>query len=445
MLAPMRAVSLALALLIGPLLLTGCGDGDSDVPPTAPPAPTLMTRGGAAPSDDEPEEAGEAGSEQDAADAEASDTDAPDRAAGVPLEVGDEIPDGTPVELMPRRSEPLALGSPEYAIQAFLWWRPENAERDLLLAEDMGFGFVKQIFGWRDIEPEPGVFDWEKTDFIVGTALRYGGVDLIVRLDFQPDWARSGCSDQGPPNDLQDYANYVGKVAERYRGQIAAYQIWNEPNLAREWCDQSPDPAAYAEMLRVAYAAIKAADPAAYVISAGLTPTGSTPPVAMPDDQYLDRLYQAMGGDSEGYFDLLGVHAAGFAAPPEVSPDEAAASDAYGGERFFTFRRVEDLRAIQERYGDGETRVAILEMGWTSDQVNPSYKWHAVSEETKAEYLVRAYQYAEQNWSPWISIMSTIYLCDADWTQQNEQYWWCVNNPDGTPRPAFGALKAMPK
>lgn len=345
----------------------------------------------------------------------------------------------------PRRTEPITFGSPEYAVQAFLWWRPEIAEQDLLLAEDMGFGWVKQIFGWRDIEDQKGEFDWTRTDFIVDTALRYGGVNLLVRLDFQPEWARSGCTDQGPPENVQDYADFAGAVAERYRGQIGAYQIWNEPNLAREWCDQTPSPAGYAQMLAAAYQAIKTADPTAYVISAGMSPTGSGPPQAMPDDTYLDQLYQAMGGSSEGYFDILGVHAAGFAAPPETSPAEAAASEAYGGERFFTFRRVEDLRAIQERYGDGDTRVAILEMGWTSDQVNAAYAWHAVTEETKADYLVRAYRYAAENWSPWISIMSTIYLCDADWTASHEQYWWCVNNPDGSPRPAFEALKAMDK
>ena len=345
----------------------------------------------------------------------------------------------------PRRSAPIPLGSPEYAVQAFLWWRPENAERDLLLADGMGFGWVKQIFGWRDIEPEKGNFDWSKTDFIVDTTLRYGDVHLIARLDFQPDWARSGCTDQGPPTNMQDYADYVGAVAHRYRGQIGAYQIWNEPNLAREWCDRTPSPEAYAEMLRVAYGAIKAADPTAYVISAGLSPTGSGPPQAMPDDTYLDQLYQAMGGSSDGYFDIMGVHAAGFAAPPEISPAEAASNPAYGGERFFTFRRVEDLRAIQERYGDGDKRVAVLEMGWTSDRVNPSYAWHAVSEETKADYLVRAYEFAAENWSPWISVMSTIYLCDADWTTSHEQYWWCINNPDGTPRAAFDALSSMQK
>jgi len=418
---------LACAVVAFGTVAAGCGGSGADGPgagsdgqdasdgATEAPRPTLVSRG----------DGGQDAAEEDTSETVAIDPDAPNA--------------------HPRRDSKIPLGSPEYAIQAFLWWRPEIAEQDLLLAEEMGFHWVKQIFGWRDIEPNKGEFHWDRTDFIVDTALRYGGVHLIARLDFQPDWARAGCSDQGPPEDLQDYADFAGAVAARYRGQIGAYQIWNEPNLAREWCDRSPDPARYAEMLAAAYSAIKAADPAAYVISAGMSPTGTQPPAAMPDDVYLDALYRAMGGDSEGYFDLLGVHAAGFAAPPETSPAEAAASDAYGGERFFTFRRVEDLRAIQERYGDTDTRVAVLEMGWTSDRVNESYAWHAVSEETKADYLVRAYRFAHENWSPWISIMTTIYLCNHDWTEADEQYWWCVNNTDGSPRPAYGALKAMEK
>jgi hypothetical protein len=345
-----------------------------------------------------------------------------------------------------RAARPPRMKSPEYGVHEFLWWRPELAERDLLQAKDMGFPWVKQIFGWRDIELKKGVFDWEHTDFIVDTAQRYGGIKLLVRVDHQPEWARSGCSLQGPPTKLQDYADFLSAVATRYRGRIAAYQIWNEPNLAREWCDQAPDAPAYAEMLAVAYEAIKKADPNAIVISAGMAPTGTQPPTAMPDDVFLDELYQAMGGSSEGFFDMLGVHAPGYAAPPELSPAEAAANkDLYGGERYFTFRRVEDLRAIQERYNDANTQLAVLEMGWTSDPIHPEYAWHAVTEETKADYLVRAYGYAKQHWSPWIGVMTTIYICDPDWTQQNEQYWWCITNPDGTPRPAFNALKAMPK
>lgn len=345
----------------------------------------------------------------------------------------------------PAAAGPVPLGSPEYGVHGFLWWRPEVAERDMLLVKDMGFGWIKQGFGWRDIELSKGTFDWEHTDHIVGKIHEYGGLHLIARIDHQPAWARDGCSMQGPPRDLGDLADFLTAVATRYRGRIAAYQIWNEPNLAREWCDQAPDPQAYAEMLRVAYGAIKSVDPDAYVISAGMAPTGTQPPTAMPDDAYLDALYTAIGGSGDGYFDILGVHAPGYAAPPETAPEEAAASDAYGGERYFTFRRVEDLRAIVERHGDASRRFAILEMGWTSDQVHPEYRWHAVTEAQKAEYLVRAYAYAAEHWQPWMTIMSTIFLCNADWTEQDEQYWWCINNPDGTPRPAFDALKQMPK
>jgi len=346
----------------------------------------------------------------------------------------------------PVSTGPVELRSPEYGVQAFLWWRPELAERDMLMVKDMGFRWIKQNFGWRDIELSKGNFDWTHTDHIVETAQRYGDIELLIRVDHQPEWARSGCSLQGPPTDPADLADFLYAVATRYKGRVRAYEIWNEPNLAREWCDQSPQPGEYARLLRAAYAAVKRADPDAYVISAGLSPTGTQPPEAMPDDVYLDRLYQAFDGQSsEGYFDLLGVHAAGYAAPPETSPEEAAASEAYGGERFFTFRRVEDLRAIQEKYEPGG-RIAILEMGWTSDtRPGSPYAWHAVDEATKADYLVRAYQYAAEHWAPWITVMTTIYVCDPDWTPDDEQYWWCITNPDGTPRPAFEALKAMEK
>ncbi|MFQ5459945.1 MAG: hypothetical protein ACE5EL_04050 [Anaerolineae bacterium] len=336
--------------------------------------------------------------------------------------------------------------SPEYGIHAFLWWRPEDAERDMLLVKEMGFRWIKQGVGWRDVEAAKGEYDWSRVDFIVDTMARYGGLELLARIDHQPTWSRAdGCTSSGPPDDPQDLADFAGAMAGRYAGRIRAYEIWNEPNLAREWCGATPDPAAYAQLLGAAYGAIKAADPSALVISAGLAPTGTGPPAAVPDEEYLRRMYQAMGGTGAGYFDMLGLHAPGYAAPPETSPAEAVANTAYGGQRFFAFRHVEDMRAIQESFGDGDRRVAILEMGWSSDPVHPEYAWHRVTEAQKADYLVRAYQYAAANWRPWIGPMITIFMCNADWTQADEQYWWCIDEPNGAPRPAFEALRAMPK
>jgi hypothetical protein len=139
---------------------------------------------------------------------------------------------------------------------------------------------------------------------------------------------------------------------------------------------------------------------------------------------------------------VLGAHAPGYKAPPETSPAEAAANADYGGDRSFTFRRVEDLRAIMERNGEGNRQVWITEFGWTSDTVHPDYAWFHISEDQKADYLVRAFHWAHDHWAPWIGAMLVWNIPDPAWGPQDEQYWWGITNPDGSPRPAYLALRS---
>jgi hypothetical protein len=339
------------------------------------------------------------------------------------------------------------MASPEYGMQAFMWWRPEVASRDLQKISEAGFTWVKVNFGWRDIEGAgKGQFDWSRTDKVIEMTTA-DGIDVLVRVDHQPQWAGGGYPDNGPPDNPQDLADFIGAMARRYKGHIRAYQVWNEPNLAREWGNKLPDPGAYVKLLKLCYNAVKAADPNAIIVSAGLSPTGTWNEEARPDDWYLRSMYVAMGGKSAGYMDVLGAHAPGFKYAPETDPAVVAREP--HGQRAFCFRRVEDLRAIMVENGDTDRQVAILEFGWTSDpRPDSPYHWHAVSEEVKADYLVRAYRYAKANWSPWIGVMTLIYVCDPDWTPQHEQYHWAINDP-GYPefkaRPAYNALKAMPK
>jgi polysaccharide biosynthesis protein PslG len=343
----------------------------------------------------------------------------------------------------------LRMNSPEYGMQAFLWWRPEVGSRDLQILHDAGFTWCKVNFGWRDIEgASKGAFDWSHTDWVVETA-NHDKIDLVIRVDHQPSWAGGGFPKNGPPDNPQDLADFFKALASRYKGRIRAYEVWNEPNLSREWGGKLPDPGAYVKYLKLAYAAIKAADPNAMVISAGLSPTGSWTTESRPDDWYLESMYIAMGGKSDGYFDVLGAHGAGYKSPPERDPAEVAANKDLGGSRAFCFRRVEDLRAIMVKNGESNKQIALLEFGWTSDpRPDSPYNWHMVSEEVKADYMVRAYRYAKQNWSPWIGLMSLIYISDPDWKDTDEQYWWAItypSYPEFKPRPAYLALKAMPK
>lgn len=341
------------------------------------------------------------------------------------------------------------LPSPSYAIQAFLWWEPDVARRDISLVKDLGFGWVKQAFAWRDIEDiKKGAYNWYFPDLIV-EEVEQAGLKLLARVDRQPFWSQGPGADlylNGPPQDPGDFRDFCFVLADRYQGRIQAYQVWNEPNLSREWGDREPNAAEYVALLKACYEGIKEADPGAIVISAGLAPTGIDLPAAIPDERFLQEMYAAGAAQ---FFDVLGVNAPGYKAPPETHPDDAANPDlGWGGHRTFAFRHVEDMRAIMEANGDQDKQVAILEMGWTTDpRPDSSYHWHAVSEDEQADYLVRAYDYVRQNW-PWVGLATTVYIAKYDWTEANEEYWWAVTYPDYPTtrvRPAYEALRAMPK
>jgi hypothetical protein len=93
--------------------------------------------------------------------------------------------------------------------------------------------------------------------------------------------------------------------------------------------------------------------------------------------------------------------------------------------------------------GDQDHKIAVLEMGWTSDMRPGSpYLWHAVTEDQKADYLRRAFVYARANW-PWSAFMTVIYIPDPNWTPDQEQVFWGITNPDGSQRPAYRALQQV--
>ncbi len=343
------------------------------------------------------------------------------------------------------------VASPSAAVHVFLWGNPDTTDRDLQLARDAGFTWVKQRFEWRYIEKtRKDAFEWDEPDRVVD-AINRNGLGIVARIDNQPEWARRDgiFPASGPPDQMEDWKDYVEELVERYRGKIQAYEIWNEPNIAREWGGVQPDPVAYTQLLSVAYTAIKKVDPNAIVISAGLSPTTEQTDRAIPDTVFLNGMYQA---GAASYFDTLGVHAPGFKATPEADPATVANDPALTNgdpsnvqlRRAYSFRHAEDVRQIMVQNGDQAKQIAIMEMGWTSDPRPESpYSWHAVTEDQKAEYLARAFQYAQQNWSPWVGIMSAIYIPDPRWTTAEEQYHWGITGPDGSVWPAYNALKSL--
>jgi len=228
----------------------------------------------------------------------------------------------------------------------------------------------------------------------------------------------------------------------RYRhgspfGRVSAIEVWNEPNLDREWGNQPIGPSSAADYVRLldgANKAAHAADPEIVVVSAGLSPTGVTDSHSADDLEYLKWLYVA---GVSGKSDALGAHAN--AQAPEVTAPFGSLKD-FPHPSFY-FRRVEQLHQAMVEQGDGARQIWLTEWGWTSDTVHPAYSWFAVSEDKKAANLVEAFQYARQSWTSWIGVMAVWTLPDPAWTQDREEYWWAISNLDGTPRAAYTRIR----
>jgi hypothetical protein len=268
------------------------------------------------------------------------------------------------------------------------------------------------------------------------------GLQIIARLDYEPMWARKDHAHNGPPDNYQDYWDFVSAFVSRYRsgssiGRVRAIEVWNEPNLSREWANQpiSADSATdYVRLLSGAYQAAHAADPDIIVLTAGLSPNGVTDGKSADDVQYLEWMYAA---GLHGNFDVLGAHAN--AQAPEVDVPLGSLKD-FPHPSFY-FRRVEQLRDVLVERGDGAKQIWLTEWGWTADTLHREYAWFAVSEDKKASNLLAGFEYAREHWAPWIGVMSVWTLADPSWDKSREEYWWAIDEPDGTPRPAYNRIR----
>src|SRR5579884_2797743 len=346
-----------------------------------------------------------------------------------------------PIPAGPRPNMPYRAASPEYGINLFIWNAPAATAAHLQRVTALGFQWQKTRIPWAVVEPRKGQFNWEETDRVI-QASNNAGVKVIARVDVTPRWARPDDNPHGPPLNYADYSDFIYALVSRYRtgstyGRLHAIEIWNEPNLSKEWGNQPVNrqqAADYTRLLRGAYQAAKRADPNVTVISGALSPTGWNDDTARPDDVYLHWLYEA---GFASWFDALGVHGAGYGSAPETVPMSVAR---YPHPSFY-FRRIEQLREIMVQYGDADKQIWVMEFGWTTDPINPAYAWYRVTEEEKGDYLVRAFRMARERWAPWIGVMTLWTMPDPRWTPQQEEYWWAILEPDGSERASYRRLR----
>jgi hypothetical protein len=332
---------------------------------------------------------------------------------------------------------------------------PEKRERSVQMIADAGFHWLRQEFPWEDIEihgrgdfvdrrndhdgdgqPDP-VDAWAKYDNIVDLADQYG-LEIQARLSNPPSWAHANpdIGEKAPPDDLQDYINYAVAVAERYRGRIRYYQVWNEPNIYPEWGNQDVSPEAYTNLLCRTYDALKAVDPEIVVISGALAGTVSLSGRDLNDFIFLQRMYDAGAG---ACFDIMSVQAYGLNSGP---------TDRRMRPTTVTFARHEYIRDLMVANGDAHKPIWISEAAWNpvdEPDVPPDIplreQYGTGTQEQAARYMPLAYQRAQEEW-PWIGVINYWFFKRASDAERNQPfYYFRMVEPDFTPLPIYDAMR----
>lgn len=225
---------------------------------------------------------------------------------------------------------------------------PADADRAIAAARSLHAKVVRTEVPWSVLEPrEPEHLDPRAlafTDRLVRDAAA-AGIRVIMTVDSAPCWAssaptsllrrckplRASTANGWPPRVPADYAAFVAYLAKRYGTQLAAIEVWNEPDQANEVYFAGPSkPKRYAAILRAAYPAIKAASPNLPVLAGALVGSNGA---------FLRDLYAA---GIKGYYDGLAIHYYNL-----------------------TLASVRSIHEVQLANGDS-TPLWLDEFGWTS-------------------------------------------------------------------------------
>ena len=226
---------------------------------------------------------------------------------------------------------------------------PERLQKEEFdLQARSGVETSRVVFSWRAMQSRRGgTPSWSETDSIVAHAAQHG-IDLLPVVIEAPRWARENPrAYASPPKDPDDFAAFMVQLVGRYgatgsfwaehpelpRRALRTWHLWNEPHLRFQWDSDADWARNYGRTLRVAYRAIKRADPGATVVLAAMSNTSW---------EFLEEAYKR--GKIRGYFDVAALH-----------PYTSRASGVITLARRF--------RTIMRRNGDAKKALWITELG----------------------------------------------------------------------------------
>ncbi len=318
---------------------------------------------------------------------------------------------------------PVPASGPAFGVQFHgMWSSYDDAGRERVLSAFQAHGVqaVRIDLSWAMLQPTSGTsYDRWGVGFAddVLARVRAHGLTPIVTLWLTPAWANGGRGERALPTDPTTYARAAAWAADRWRGQVAGWEVWNEPNSPAFLV--GADPAAYARLLAAAYPAIKAADPSADVVFGGT--------------EYVDGAWiaAAMAAGAARSFDVMGVHPyMGVSDTSPTTPDDGT---------MWTLRHVAALHDQLAAAGRPDARIWFTEFGWSATTTSPSApNWkRGVTPQVQAEYLVATVRLVRAT-MPYVD--RVFWYQDLVGIEDGFNGGYGLVNPDGSATPALQAV-----
>lgn len=284
--------------------------------------------------------------------------------------------------------------------------------------EQLGIQWIKVQISWRDMQPtgpeeRDNVF-FRRVEQHLEDA-NHRGLNVLASVVKAPGWARgTNQTEDGPPDNPEHLANFITIMYDEINAgdrpedwaifglYIDAIEIWNEPNLSREWQGGLPfSGAGYMRLFEPAYRAVRAVSADIPVITAGLAPVGEVPG-ARDDRAFLREMYAAGLANYADPNVVVGMHPYGWGNAPDATCCDPVDGRDYDNNRVFFFHdTIEDYRRIMVDNGDADRKMWTTEFGWaTWDGFpgSPPEPWMGYTDRwAQGGYTIRAFQIGQES------------------------------------------------
>jgi hypothetical protein len=290
-----------------------------------------------------------------------------------------------------------------------------TVEGELDAMADAGTGWLRCDFAWADLEPAEGSWNFTGADRVVDEA-EARGIKVLGILGTSPSWANGGQEWNWPPTDIEAWEDYVFTTVSRYRGRVAAWEIWNEENIPAFW-QPEPDADDYVALLAAASPRIRAADPAATIVMGGVAGLGSA------------NLADYLSRGAADYVDAIAYHPYAETIGVEGQPEE----DLLRPKESLCRNLVALVHGLIALYTDKDLQIWLTEVGWTNCAETPP----GVDEATQAAYLLRTminYASTDVDRVIWYNLRDT-------WLNDYDRYG--LLHLDFSPKPSYGYYRTF--